>query len=997
MTWHYLFLLLLLPLSLAAQQEAGARLAATQKYLEDETLRRVQLDSMEGVLRQLNQGLSNREQAKLNVLWARWYNITQQAGKAWAIGQEALGTISSDWAGLLRLELGTAAFYLKKGEDAQQLLDESRRTLESQARWRPWARANLFLASQYHSMGKAAEALPYLQAIENRSEQIPAAFPIIQRAYDLQGHCLNQLGKVRLGMDYYQKRLNLLLEQPKVDSSLLAQAYSNMGIRYGEMFDLTLAENYLLRAIELNKAMNASGTTIANLYVTLGSIATSQGQHNKAEERYLKAMKALPNPSTSDYWGNWVRIIVVQGYAQHLMQQERYEEATGYMREALERGQYAPQTIGRNWVFASRLYQAKGDLDSALYAIQRAIEMPMTFRNEKSQQAYKYFTLGFIYFQKGELNKALQACQEAEQQLDFYQADGSRALDLRNNPDLNLSYQLLNLKATIQEQQGQLEAALQSVQESVEVMEYHRKGLVEQQVKSSIALEGLSGLYATGLRVSLRLAEQQPKRNYTQMAFQLAERSKANLLSDALQLQAARLSGGLPDSLVALEQRLSEELAQLRQVPDKSSQAQLLAKEKQLRELQELFEKQYADYYQLRYQSQVPDIEALQKNLPENALWINYVFTDTLCWLFTATASDISAHPLANRQVLEPAIRSLRTLLTHQEAYLQHPQKNLTAFQEQAYALYQQLLGPIEEKLRRHSRLFVSADGPLHYLPFEVLLTEQSTAASFAKLPYLLRSHSLSYQYRSEQFIKAPEPPETPLQLLALAPDYAPDSWLGPLPGAQEELSWLENRFEGRFLKGAAANKAAFEAYYAQHQVVHLAMHALVDNEAADQSGLYFDADSGAVLKAFEIPFLTGKNELLVLGACETGYGPLQQGEGLVSLGQHFLYAGSHSLVFSLWKLSDQAQVSIMRYFYEGLEQGLPKDIALQRARLQYLDECDDKQAHPFFWAASIQLGTVDALQLAQRTSRPWYYWAGALLLLGLLGGLIGRRLAKRG
>ena len=92
---------------------------------------------------------------------------------------------------------------------------------------------------------------------------------------------------------------------------------------------------------------------------------------------------------------------------------------------------------------------------------------------------------------------------------------------------------------------------------------------------------------------------------------------------------------------------------------------------------------------------------------------------------------------------------------------------------------------------------------------------------------------------------------------------------------------------------------------------------------------------------AHEIYQLDLNADLVVLSACETGYGKFNQGEGVMSLARSFMYAGTPSLVVSLWQVNDQSTAIIMQLFYEKLEKGMPKDIALRQAKLEYLKNAE--------------------------------------------------------
>ena len=58
-----------------------------------------------------------------------------------------------------------------------------------------------------------------------------------------------------------------------------------------------------------------------------------------------------------------------------------------------------------------------------------------------------------------------------------------------------------------------------------------------------------------------------------------------------------------------------------------------------------------------------------------------------------------------------------------------------------------------------------------------------------------------------------------------------------------------------------------------------------------------------------------------------------------------------------------------MKEFYHQMAHGLPKDQALQKAKLLYLQQAStDLTQHPAFWAAFVQQGNNESLQLVAKT-----------------------------
>jgi len=109
------------------------------------------------------------------------------------------------------------------------------------------------------------------------------------------------------------------------------------------------------------------------------------------------------------------------------------------------------------------------------------------------------------------------------------------------------------------------------------------------------------------------------------------------------------------------------------------------------------------------------------------------------------------------------------------------------------------------------------------------------------------------------------------------------------------------------------------------------------------------------LLQVYEIFDLKLNAELVVLSACETGLGKQVKGEGLVGLTHAFFYAGTSSVLVSLWKVQDRSTADLMVNFYQELDAGKNKAESLRQAKLRMIQQ--NRYAHPYYWAPFVLVG----------------------------------------
>ncbi|WP_034230541.1 CHAT domain-containing protein, partial [Aquimarina pacifica] len=181
------------------------------------------------------------------------------------------------------------------------------------------------------------------------------------------------------------------------------------------------------------------------------------------------------------------------------------------------------------------------------------------------------------------------------------------------------------------------------------------------------------------------------------------------------------------------------------------------------------------------------------------------------------------------------------------------------------------------------------------------------------------------------------------------------------LPGTRKEIRAISNIIDGHYFFGKEADEANFKKNASKYKILHLALHGEVDNENPEKSKLYFtkgkDTIEDNLLYSHELFALDIPAELTVLSACNTGTGKIAKGEGIMSLGNAFQYAGTKSLLLSHWEVHDESAPELMQYFYKNLNDGMNKAMALQQAKIQYIATADFYRTAPFYWGGFYLVG----------------------------------------
>ena len=259
----------------------------------------------------------------------------------------------------------------------------------------------------------------------------------------------------------------------------------------------------------------------------------------------------------------------------------------------------------------------------------------------------------------------------------------------------------------------------------------------------------------------------------------------------------------------------------------------------------------------------------------------------------------------------------------------------------------------------------------------------------FRSLSYLIYKFRVNYSYSATLLFTDKHNVNTSQrQLLAFAPTYENvgeinddkfpsfrdySNYLVPLKFISEEIENICSIMESDRYEGFEATEEVFREQAPYYDILHLAMHTLINDENPMYSQLVFTLnndtleENDGLLNTYEIFNINLSARMVVLSACNTGYGKLRKGEGIMSLARGFIFAGVPSIIMTLWAVEDQSGSILMSEFYENLVSGQEIDAALREAKLQYLQNADQLGAHPYLWSGYVSIGATNPLVESHR------------------------------
>ena len=674
---------------------------------------------------------------------------------------------------------------------------------------------------------------------------------------------------------------------------------------------------------------------------------------------------------------------------------ENYEEAKKYLELSNQFHQKAhPNEYSRNRLFTiinlSLVQASLNEKEEAISTLEKAYDY---FVKNKGEQSNLINTVLVA------LTKTAMLTNDYEQSLKW--SNKSIALYKKYNDTTKNSYDkshfeeykaeilVLNAKSKYKLSKTKdslfLKTLLVDVKNAIHTLE-ERRALITSVSDVNQLIESNQKAFDFAKQINLELYKATTNQTYLNKTVSLHESALYNRIRARLNLKASISFTDIPNKVIERENTLRD--LQNSNLEDQGNNAVqfLIENNNKWTAFIDTLKQQYPKYYKMRYATIEEPLDNLQDNIPKQTTIVRYLFIDNSLYAFVANKTEKNIFKLDSKH-LKSRINTIG-----------ENQYNVTEMSPIYYELYKQLWRPFETMVTSE-KVIIIPDGELFNLSFETLTPQPIKAFSELAANSLLANHSISYNY---SLLLLDETKKTTLydsDFIAFAPEFnkemkenykitITDSLnidktylkLIPQPFATNLAKESSNLFNGISFLNENASKQIFTEQAKEHKIIHIGTHAESNNISPELSRLIFaknTTDSISTidnsLYTYEIYNQNLSSNLAILTACETGKPSYQSGEGMISLAHAFNYAGSESILTSLWKIDEQSSAVIVENFYGYLKKGLQKDKALQKAKLDYIASAKGRTLAPQYWAGLVLIGDNTPIDIS--TTGYWWIW----------------------
>ena len=531
------------------------------------------------------------------------------------------------------------------------------------------------------------------------------------------------------------------------------------------------------------------------------------------------------------------------------------------------------------------------------------------------------------------------------------------ALELLTRTDMPvLNYQAQFLMGKLRLAEGNAAEAYEAYQKARAALENLRSALHGEELKISFMKNRLQ-VYeelvelclardTAGTEEAFLYIEQAKSRSMLDSMFKPGSASSSMRGNNQGQSQLVRNIAELREELNWYYHRIEiEQLRQQERAPERVSELMTRAREREDELLRVLREASSAEGHCDGLQTPAAlDLDDIRAQLGDDETLLEYFCVRDRILVALLTRSSLEIVPVT----VIPRVSNLLRLLQFQLSklrlgpeYTETFEKTfLAATQEHLRQLYQELIAPVEQRLRG-SHLIVVPHDLLHHLPFGALFNGER---------YLIDSFSVSYAPSASIYAlcRGRASRNDGDSLLLGIPDKS-------APCITQEIESIASILpNARVFLGSDASSDVLQQQAEHSRFIHIATHGFFRQDNPMFSGIRL---SDSLLSLYDLYQLKWPAELVTLSGCATGLSVVAYGDELLGLVRGLIYAGARSVLLTLWDVHDLSSAEFMKLFYGHLLDQGHKGRALQHAML----ELRERYPHPYHWAPFTLVGKVSA------------------------------------
>jgi CHAT domain-containing protein len=794
-----------------------------------------------------------------------------------------------------------------------------------------------------------------------------------------QGYYQLQSGNILSSIAAYENALQFYESYPLPDADIVEYVLKPLGNNYTRLADYNTA--LFIHQKTLGEATKKGDrNAIASVYSNMAACSRWKGDLVEAEKFCRQGIDYADKKKS--LFG-----LLLSTYADILAEQKRYDTAEVVSRQSLQQLKgFGNDMQALYWYtsalqIASRIALQRADYTPAMQYVQTALRLFDKYSPglRQREKAKIYVMLGDISRQTGAFQNALEQYQRALILL----LPEFEHVGINDIPPADKLYSentfgdILFGKAATYEKMGS---------DGFAITHYLACFAAEQKLRSAFFYDEskLRELQVNRPRVqaAMQLAYKNYKttgdRKYAEVMMQIAELSKAQILSDERNGRLIPTAGQQSSDTLYRKIRQLQEAVNYYQheaVHSKDKEAINTLQQSAEYELAQLTRKMKTRAFETgnKFISR-EDLLHILKTIPADVSLLEFYEGTDSSYIIEADAGGVrSIRAIAGSNQLGAAVQQFMKDWFGNAGAMQNAPKK---FYETSHTLYQSIFS--NYNWQKNRRYILVPDGLFSYLPFDALLTEADYHNNFSDWPWMMKKAAYSrawslYTWHQQQ-----------------SASYHSGIFSGffvgsgkdmqqPKLSVEQEYKSLKALVSGQYFVNASATWQQFNDAADSAGVLHIGSHAMMTS-----------GDSMPFLQLYDKPFylfdLRYKKfspALVVLGACKTADGLLMQGEGINSLSRGFTAAGAGGVVSGLWNVNDETAIAFMEIFYKKLQHH-DAARALQEAKLQWLIDHRDNPALqlPYYWSGFIYSGHLQAVKLEKGGVPWWYYGLGLLMFI---------------